>query len=464
MVISDMLKRFVKDSPVPVMARAVMNFAFPDTALDKLFVDHARSQYEDQLLFSTVIKVMGLVVSRERRSVNSAYEHVKEEASVSVQALYDKLKNTEPRVTRALIVESFRRLLPLVKRLNKNHRPLFPGYVTKILDGNHLTGTEHRILETRTLHSSPLPGQALVVLQPDEHLMSDLFPCEDAYAQERRLLNDVFLTVQPNDLWIADRNFCTTAVLFTLAERGAAFIIRQHASTLNGKELIGKRRRIGRTEAGIVYEQTMRITDPERGKEMLVRRITVVLDKPTVDGETEVHVLSNLPRRRFSAMRVAAGYLYRWRIENAFQELEQSLRGEINTLGYPRAALLGFSVAVLLYNIMSVLRVAIQSKHGEEAAFEKLSTYYLGEEITAIYGGMMIAVSSDEWTDTFGDCTAVQLAKFLQDTAGYIKPIRFRKHTRAPKKPPPKRKGGLREKHVSTYQLIEQRKEQLCSQ
>jgi hypothetical protein len=456
MVISDMLQRFIKDSPVTVMARAVMEFAFPDKALDKLFVNHAVEQYEDTLLFSTVIKVMGLVVSRERKSVNNAYEQVKEEASVSVQALYDKLKHTEPVVIQALIRESFKRMHPLVKRLKAGRRPLFPGYCTKILDGNHLTGTQHRIRETRTLHSSPLPGHALVVLQPDERLVADVFPCEDAHAQERRLLNDVLRSVQPKDLWIADRNFCTTGFLFGLAERGAAFIIRQHASTLNEKELLGKRRRIGRTDSGMVYEQIMRITDPDRHKEMLVRRITVVLDKPTVDGETEIHLLTNLPRR-FGAIRIAAGYLDRWRIENAFQELEQSLRGEINTLGYPRAALLGFSVALLMYNVLCVVRAAIHSKHGEEAAFEKLSIYYLGSEITAIHGGMLIAVPAEEWAQTFRDCTAAQLAKFLQNTATHVDPTRFRKRTRGPKKPPPRRTGGLREKHVSTYRLIAQR-------
>ncbi len=39
----------------------------------------------------------------------------------------------------------------------------------------------------------------------------------------------------------------------------------------------------------------MILTDPETGEEMTVRRITVELDKPTRDGEKEVHLLSNVP-------------------------------------------------------------------------------------------------------------------------------------------------------------------------
>jgi hypothetical protein len=458
MVISEILKRFVKDGPVPVIVRATMAYAMPDSVLDKLFSDHSRHQYEDRLLFSTVVKVMGLVVSRGRRSVNDAYMAVKEEASVSVQALYNKLKLTEPEVCEALVQESFERMSPLVKRMKTKNSPLFPGYVTKILDGNHLAGTQHRIQETRVLHSSPQPGWALVVLRPDQRLISNIFLCEDAHAQERKLLNQVLASVEPNDLWIGDRNLCTTSLLFGVAGPGGAFIIRQHATTLNCKELLGKRRRVGRTDKGVVYEQMMRITNPHQGQEMLVRRITVELDRPTVDGETEINIVTNLPIR-ISAKRIAAGYLQRWKIENAFQELEQSLRSEINTLAYPRAALLGFSVAVLMYNLLSVARVAIESKHGEEVTFETISPYYLGCEISAVYGGMMIAVPPEEWTQTFGNCTPSQLAKFLLDTAANIRVDRCRKNVRGPKKPPPKRTGGIREKHVSTYKLIQERKQ-----
>ena len=35
-----------------------------------------------------------------------------------------------------------------------------------------------------------------------------------------------------------------------------------------------------------------------------VRRITVVLDKPTRDGDTEIHILTNLPARKVPAVRV----------------------------------------------------------------------------------------------------------------------------------------------------------------
>jgi hypothetical protein len=36
----------------------------------------------------------------------------------------------------------------------------------------------------------------------------DVFPCEDGHAQERSLLKAVYPTVEINDAWVADRNFC----------------------------------------------------------------------------------------------------------------------------------------------------------------------------------------------------------------------------------------------------------------
>ncbi len=454
MVVSDLLRRFMADSPVTVMARAVLEHAFPDQVLDQMFRRTSREQYEDKLLFSTVVKVLAAVVTRGRKSVRNSYlADTRAQAEATLSALYAKLQNTETAVVSGLVQESFVRLLPVMRSLKVIRQPLFPGFCTKILDGAHLAGTQHRLRETRSLHSSPLPGQALVVLQPDERLISGAFPCEDAHAQERSLLDRVLATAVKDDLFLADRNFCTTEFLFGLARRGACFIIRQHATTLWGKELLGKRRRVGRGERGVVYEQTLRITNPLTDEQLLLRRITVVLDQPTTDGDIEIHLLTNLPRR-FGAVRISAAYLERWRVENAFQEIEQALRGEVNTLGYPKAALLAFGIALIIYNVIAVVKGALQSQHGEAAAFEKLSGYCLASEIAAVYAGMMIAIPPAEWTALLGDIHVSTLTRFLKETAAYAQPKRFVKAPRGPKKPPPKRTGGLREKHVSTHRLL----------
>ena len=55
----------------------------------------------------------------------------------------------------------------------------------KILDGNCIEATEHRLKELRTLAAGALPGISLVVYKPALGLVSDVVTCEDGHAQER---------------------------------------------------------------------------------------------------------------------------------------------------------------------------------------------------------------------------------------------------------------------------------------
>ncbi len=116
-----------------------------------------------------------------------------------------------------------------------------------------------------------------------------------------------------------------------------------------------------------------------------------------------------------------------------------------------------FCVALVLYNTLSTLKAAICAAHGAELA-GNLSAYYLAEEIGAIYSGMMVAVPPRMWTKKFGQLSARSMAFSLKQLASHVKLDRFRKRTCGPKKPPPPRTGGLREKHVSTARLLNKRK------
>lgn len=450
------LERFVKKSPITVMARAVFEYAMSAERIDELFRRHAVRQYEGQLLFSTAVDLLGLTVSRSRNSLREAYEIDKEAVGVTIKSLYDKLANTELQVSRALVRDTATQLEPILRSLKAELPPLLPGYRAKILDGKHLNGTEHRLKEARTRNSSPLPGQWLVVLDPQQMLAIDAIPCEDAYCQERKLLTEILPTVKKGDLWIADRNFCTTMFLFGLAERKAHFVIRQHGSTLSGKRLIGKRRCVGRCDTGMVYEQNMEIDDPNTGTTITLRRISIELDQPTRDGDPVIHVLTNLPAA-VDAVKVAGIYRKRWTVETAFQELGQAFHAEIDTLCYPRAALLAYCIALMMYNTLSVVKASLRTVHGEEASPERISGYYLASELKAMQGGMMVAITPDQWRRRFGKTTPRQMAAFLRECAAHVRIRRFLKNKRGPKRPLPKRTGGLREKHVSTARLLAQR-------
>ena len=454
MVLDDIFERFAEQSPVTVMARAALEHALDPRAIDALFEQAAQRQYTRTLLFSTVVDLMAAVVCNVRPAIHAAFQADAETIGVSLRAVYDKIDRTEPGVSAELVRHTARTLSPVITAMGGERQPWLPGYPVKILDGNHLAGTQHRLKELRAIGAGALPGHALVVLDPQAMLVTDVFPCEDGHARERSLSGQVLETIRSGEVWIADRNFCTTGFLFGIARRGGSFVIRQHGATLH-IEWVGERRPCGRTETGAVFEQQVRLSDGD-GETMLVRRITVELGKPTSDGDTEIHILTNLPAEVADARMIAELYRRRWTVESAFGELATCLNGEVNTLGYPKAALFAFCVALVSYNVLSVVKAALRSVHGVEAV-EEVSGYYLADEIAGTHRGMMIAIPADEWV-VFAGLTASALGEILKGLAARVRLSTLRKHRRGPKRPQPKRTSGAKVIHVSTAKLLAERK------
>ena len=443
---------FVKASPVSVMARGVMErFLNPDI-LNAWFEEVSDKQYSRDLLFSTLFDLLSQVVCGSHKSVHAAYQASPEDIGVSVVAVYDKLKRMEPQTSAALVRYAASHATPLIEALDGAQESLLPGYHVKLLDGNCLAASEHRIKELREISSGALPGKSLVVLDPSLRMPIDVFPCEDGHTQERALLNDVLKTVEAKDLWIADRNFCTRGFINGIAEHEGYFIIRQHGNL--PIEIVTPQIQVGATETGKLYEQTVKITTQE-GIVLPLRRIRVQLKSATRDGDRNIYILTNLPKR-VNAGKIAELYRERWTIETAFQDLTVHLRCEINTLGYPPAALLGFCVALIAYITFAILKAALQQVHGAKKIEEEFSGYYLADELGAVYRGMLIAVPAQEWI-IFRDMPCAHFVDLLIDLAREVNMRRFKKHPRKAKKKQPPRKKKSGQPHVSTARILAKR-------
>jgi hypothetical protein len=219
MVLDDIVERFAQQSPVSVMARAALEHALSPQAIDALFERTAQRQYTRTLLFSSVVDLMGTVVAKVQPAVNAAYRAKADALGVSLRAVYDEVERTEPGLSAEPVRHTARTLAPVVTAMAGERVALLPGYRIKIVDGDHLAGTEHRLKELRTIGAGALPGHALVVLDAQILPVTDVLPCEDGHAQKRSLLGSVLEAVQPRDVWIADRNFCTTDFLFGIDRR-----------------------------------------------------------------------------------------------------------------------------------------------------------------------------------------------------------------------------------------------------
>jgi hypothetical protein len=448
------LDRFVERCPAVVMVRATLERLLRPERLDQIFEDHSRRQYTKQLLFSQLVAVMTAVATRTHASVHAAYLAMKERLGVSAAAVYDKLNLMELGTSAALVRETAADAARVIDAIAVARKEVLPGLEVFYLDGNHLASTEHRLAELRTTREGPLPGQSLAVLDARRELIVDWVPCEDGHAQERSLLPELLQRIRAGVVIVADRNFCTSKFLFGLAARGAYFAIRQHGSTLTW-ELRGRRRRVGRIASGMVYEQGMELHF--EGATLSVRRITLCLDRPTESGDTEIFVVTNLSPEQATALQVAQAYGTRWTVEGAFQTLTDVLRCEVETLGYPRAALFSFATAVLAYNAYAVVQASLQAAHGAEAIEDKLSDYHLMTDVAVTYVGMDIAVPDECW-ETYRAMPVSSFAKAMTRLAHRVKLARYPKKKRGPKKPQPRKKSGRRNHHISTARLLLKRR------
>ena len=266
------------------------------------------------------------------------------------------------------------------------------------------------------------------MLDPRFEAIVDFFPIEDGHAQERSALDELLETVQRNDLWVGDRNFCTLKLLYSISTAKAAFVIRHHKK-LEGLGL-SKRKKVGKCDTGVIYERTMKLP-PYEGRRMTVRRIEIDLKTPTRDGDTTLVILTNLPRKAANAFKIVEVYRNHWKIETAFQTLTVALNCEVKTLCYPKAALFVFALVLVAYNAIAVVEAAIAREHGRQES-ELMSHYYMALEISQATDGMLIALPAENWLELatlpLSDYTAAlcDIAKGI-DLSVYRKSIRARK-------------------------------------
>lgn len=449
-MLSSVFERFAQRSPLSVIMRGLMERTFAAAPLNRLFEATAQEQYTRELLFSDIVDLMSPVVCALEPSLRSAYRHQRDKLSVSLSAVYAKLNGIELPVSEALLGQSAESLQTLMSQLSDLRASWVPGYRVKILDGNCLAATDHRLSVQRRQAASVLPGKSLVVLEPQWHLATHLFACEDGHAQERSLLPRVLETAQPQDAWIADRNMCTLGFLMGLHRRQAAFVIREHQKL--PYRPLDDLQAVASAETGAVFEQP--IVLERDGETLTLRRIVVHLDTPTRDGETTLAIVTSLPNDTLDALAVADLYRRRWSIETFFQSVTVNLEGEIQTLAYPKAALFSFSLALVIANLLSALKATLAAVHGRDCVAQ-LSDYYLVNEIRQTYGGMMIAIEPQQW-QIFQTMPLSQVVKVLKSLAANVSLKPLRKATRGPKKKRPALIADSRHRHLSTARLLEQ--------
>src|ERR1035441_4116715 len=164
----------MEKSPIPVMARALLERVLTTERLNICFEAAAERQYTRDLLFSSLFELMSLVVLKVFPSVNAAYQAEKANIGVSIASVYNKLNSLEEKIPAALVRDTGQELSQLVEEMDGACEPLLPGYRVKMLDGNCLAGTQHRLAVLRDKSAGALPGKSLVIYDPRLEMAIDV--------------------------------------------------------------------------------------------------------------------------------------------------------------------------------------------------------------------------------------------------------------------------------------------------
>jgi hypothetical protein len=450
MTLPAILDPFAKGAAPAVMIRIALDWMLERTSINTIVDEVAEGQYNRELLLGHLVQVMTDVACGFRCSPRAAFLKRQLDQIASLSAFYRKLARMETAVTATVVRETADRARTLITAAEGLLSEPIPGYAARVLDGNVLTGTDHRITELRSTRSAVLPGKSLAIYEPVSGLVRDIVLEENAHTQERALLDQV--KIELGQLWIMDRNFCVRTFLFRILRTEAFFLVRRHASTLPF-EPIEPLRAVGRCPTGAIFEQAIWVDDPEcQGRRYRLRRIVLKLDQPTREGETEIVLITNLPDD-VTAELCCLVYRGRWEIETHFQKLTDLLHCEIPTLGYPCAALFAFCMSVLAGNALAILKGNLRAVHGDEMVTE-LSTHAVVKEVAEVYPGMMIAVPPAKW-EFLAPCSVEQVAELLNELAADVPMERMLRSRRGPKKKKVKKSSGSRIHHVATKKLLD---------
>lgn len=443
-----LMDQFLNKCPFAVLTQAAIRGVIADE-FDEIFEQHRSQQYEDTLTFSAMATAVADVVLRFAENPNQAYKTHKEELLVSLTSFYNKINATELQTSEAIVARSAQRAAELQDQLDYVPWHVLEGYNVYALDGNHLQESDKRLKPLRMLHDAPLAGTIVARFDLQRYLFDRAYLLEDAHAQESTTLPRVLADLQPRDVILADRLFCILPFLRATDEKGASFVIRQHGRFKG--VLLGKRRKIGRTETGRVYEQAIQ-TDASADA-LQMRRITVELDQPTRDGDDVIHVLTNLPAD-VDALKIADLYRHRWEEETGFYYLTTTLTCELKSISQPKAALFLFCMAMMAFNIRQVVFAALYAEHDQESV-DAVSHHAISKEIQRYTDGMLVVLDDDFWQHLIGPSPA-SLARRLRQFSRRIDLRDYRKSVRGPKKKVVKPKPKRPKTHVSTAKVLKE--------
>ena len=435
-------------SPMTVLVRGYLERWLNRPVLERLQEQVDSANYERKITLEAFLAVMLDAVVGMQPSVHAAATARRDQWQGSLQALYGKLGRVDPLFSSDLVRQTAAKITPLIHTLRIQDD--WAGRV-KVLDGTMPDASENRLGVLRGLKAAGLPAQCVVVYDRASGICDRVVVDEDAYANERTLADRILMEVEPGEIYVADRGFSTSRIMAELIDHQAFFVIREHRQALVYEEQATPQAS-GRCSSGATSEGSVRLYDRFSDRSWTLRRIVLEFDEPTCEGETELRLLTNLPKNK-AASRIAELYRDRWTVERHFHLIKRELKGQMPSLGEPRAAIFILCLALAAGNVLMMLKALQRSRGPKDVNPNRtLSGYYVALEISRSYAAIEALTTARDW-QRIAQLSEAELLKWSRRLADQIDWTRYLTHPRGPKHPPPPRTPRENRRHYSTHRL-----------
>jgi Transposase DDE domain len=427
-------------------------------SLDQIFDRNRGRCYEKVLSFSFLVYLIRDALLEFNGSGRRTMEKAEERGQLetSFRAVYGKLERLPIAVSTALLAGCTARLRALYPEADEARTPLpqsLAGYRIEIIDGKAIKRVAKRLKPLWGLAGGVLGGRALVAMDLRSGLATAMVAHPDGDANDAKFVAELVPEVRRlapgRRLWVGDRQYCDLTQPAIFAEQGDAFLVRYHPKVPFYADP-ARPACEGHDDRGRRYvEDWGWLGSPLRPKKRLyVRRI--ILSRP---GEEDLILVTNLcDAGAVPAVDLLEVYLNRWGIERMFQQVVEVF-GLSHLMGTTPEGTIGqFSLCLLLYNMIQVMRGVIAVETGRRR--EAISGEKLFEDVQREMIAWSVTIRPEETIDYFaGPLTAVQVEVRLSELLSDVWKDRWLKAPPRKRRSPPKRR--KERTHSSVYRILE---------
>jgi Transposase DDE domain len=442
----------------------VLHYVMDDPWLDDLWHRHRGRCYEQALKFSTMAHLIGDALLEHDGSGRQAFERAQEAETlpVSIGSAYAKLGNLPLSLSEAMLEEGTARLhelLPLTPAVDPVPLPAcWDEFEVFGADGKAIKHVRRLLKPLRGLQAGILGARASVALNLRAGTAIAMVGHLDGEAGEAALTEELLpkmAAAAAGKRWLVvlDRLYCNLGFPRRVLQAGGHFLIRSCSNTSFVVDPARAAQESRDAKGRRIVQEWGRLGKTAGEKALYVRRITVQL----ANGK-EIGVITDLlDEAAFPAEDMLATYHKRWGIETVFHQITDvfSLRHLIGSS--PQAVLFQFSLCLLMYNTLQVLRAHLAAYKGCEA--KKISNEKLFYDVKRQLVSVSELVEVPRLLDLLGDTpTAAELRDHLGENLGEAWSDRWWKAPSSGGGGHKKTKTRVRGNHTSTYRVLQQAK------